>query len=237
MNEWNPVFREVNYDAKRDISTLEMDSYKYFEANYIKEGPAFSQDSGLDKLLNPMLSWLVICKKIRYIHLVADDLFHRYKQEMSGIVNYPIKETIESIIFHMKAVIDMQVQLCDLLVEHDKIENEHRILIDSYSSRNKNEIVNNIISGNEYYESDDTDFLSILNSVFNSMKHCLLHPEAYSKFGDYPTVVTIYAKSNNFQNEIEYHNHYLSQLIMGFQDNVRRIFKNMRRYQELQENK
>ena len=56
----------------------------------------------------------------------------------------------------------------------------------------------------------------------------------YSLYGDFPNVVTLYAKSNNFQNEIEYHNHYLSQLLMGFQDNVRRIFRNIKLYQENQ---
>ena len=176
MSEWHPNFHEINYDSKRSIKSLELETYKAFEAYYIKEGPIWDKSIELNNLLNPQLSWLVICKKIRYIHILADEIFNIYNTETSGIIQYPFKESMESIVFHMKSVIDMQVQLCDLIVEHDKIENEHRILIDSYGVVKKNPLVEGIIIGNEIYEADETNFLEIINNVFNSIKHCLLHP-------------------------------------------------------------
>ena len=56
---------------------------------------------------------------------------------MSGIIQYPFKEQIESIIFHMKTVIDMQVQLASLETDYDTIVSTHKFIYDSFGSINK----------------------------------------------------------------------------------------------------
>lgn len=242
-------FHEINYDSKSDIKQFNIKDYFFFEANFIKECPGWGTIKEIPHLLNPQLTFLEVAKKIRYIHLLFDDISQKYKTEMSDIIQYPFKEQIESIIFHMKTVIDMQVQLAYLETYYDLVIRDNKFKYDSYGSINKKnendkekliqEIPNliDVIFGNDVYEKDETDFLNIINNLFNSIKHCSLHSEVYGIYGaDYASVVTIYAPANNFNNEIEYHNHYLFQLIMGFDNNVRRIFRNMKKYQEQSQN-
>lgn len=244
-DEFIPSFTEINYDSGSNIQQFDISKYLSFEAYFVKEGPSWGKIKCIPNLLNPQLTWLEIVKKVRYIHLLFGDVSKNYKTEMSGIIQYPFKEQIESIIFHMKTVIDMQVQLASLETDYDTIVSTHKFIYDSFGSINKKSQKDkdklkqecpdllNIIFGNDEFEKDNTNFLSVINSLFNSMKHCALHSEAYSIYGaDYASVVTVYAPSNNFNSKIEYHNHYLFQLIMGFDNNVRRIFRNMRLFQE-----
>lgn len=241
-DEFIPTFCEINYDSCTDIQQFDFSKYLSFETHFVKEGPRWGRIKCIPNLLNPQLTWIEIAKKIRYIHLLFDDVSKHYKAEMSGIIQYPFKEQIESIIFHMKTVIDMQVQLASLETDYDTIVSTHEFKYDSFGSingNNKSKLNNdcpdllNIVFGNDEYEKDNTNFLSVINNLFNSMKHCALHSEAYRIYGsDYASVVTVYAPHNNFNKKIEYHNHYLFQLIMGFDNNVRRIFRNMRLYQD-----
>ena len=221
-DEFIPSFTEINYDSGSNIQQFDISKYLSFEAYFVKEGPSWGKIKCIPSLLNPQLTWLEIVKKVRYIHLLFDDVSKNYKTEMSGIIQYPFKEQIESIIFHMKTVIDMQVQLASLETDYDTIVSTHKFIYDSFGSINKKSQKDkdklkqecpdllNIIFGNDEFEKDNTNFLSVINSLFNSMKHCVLHSEAYSIYGaDYASVVTVYAPSNNFNSKIEYHNHYL----------------------------
>ena len=244
-DDFKPVFHEINFDSDSNFEQFDIEKYLCFEAYFLNEGPSWSKLKTIPNLLNPQLTWLEIVKKIRYIHILYNDISNNYGTEKSGIIQYPFKEQIESIIFHMKTVIDMQVQLASLETDYETIISSHRFKYDSFGSINKKKPEDerklikecpdllNIIFGNNVYEKDKTNFLPIINNLFNSMKHCALHSEAYSLYVEkYPTVVTIYAPNNDFEKNIEYHNHYLFQLLMGFDNNVRRIFRNMRLYQE-----
>jgi hypothetical protein len=86
--------------------------------------------------------------------------------------------------------------------------------------------------GNEY-AGDATNFLSTINSLFNSYMHCLMHEESCMLMGiHFPTLVSYYAKKNNYNKEILHHNHNAFHIMMGFQDNVLRIIKNQKLYQQ-----
>lgn len=239
--KFKPSFHEINYASGLNIKTFDIDKYLCFEAYFSKEGPNFERIKLIPNILDPKLTWLEIIKKIRYIHILFKDISEKYNTEISGMIQYPFKEHTESIIFHMKTVIDMQVQLASLETDYDSIINNHKFNIDSFGKvlglDASSSALKKIICGGDCFEKDNTNFLTILNNLFNSIKHCSLHSEAYSQYGiDSPTVVTLYVKDNNFGNEIEYHNHYLFQLIIGFDNNVRRIFRNMRLYQEVNGN-
>lgn len=248
-DEFKPSFHEINFDSGSNIEQFDIEKYLCFEAYFLNEGPNWSEIKPITNILNPQLTWIEIVKKIRYIHILFTDVSKNYRTEKSEIIQYPFKEQIESIIFHMKTVIDMQVQLASLETDYNNIISTHKFEYDSFGKINKKKTVDkeklrkecpnllNIIFGNDVYEKDNSNFLSIINNLFNSIKHCSLHSEAYVIYGaDFPTVVTVYAPNNNFKNDIEYHNHYLFQLLMGFDNNVRRIFRNMRLYQETAKN-
>ena len=241
-DEYKPSFKEINFDSGSDFEQFDIDKYLCFEVYFVKEGPNWGEIKSIPYLLNPQLTWLEIVKKIRYIHLLFNEVSVNYKQRITEIIQYPFKEQIESIIFHMKAVIDMQIQLVSLETDNNNIISKHEFKYDSIGNIKKYKTtiskecpdLLNIIFGNEVYEKDNSKFLLIINSLCNSMKHCSLHSEAYGNYGaDFPTVVTYYAPNNSFKNDIEYHNHYLFQLLMGFDNNVRRIFRNMKLYQEI----
>ena len=76
---------------------------------------------------------------------------------------------------------------------------------------------------------DGSNFLRILNDLFNSVKHSVVHQESHSLFGrEFPTVISFSSKNNNFTDGYKYHNHNAYHLMMGFQDCVARVLINLR---------
>ena len=90
-----------------------------------------------------------------------------------------------------------------------------------------------ILGDNGCFRSDPTDFPNIMNDLFNSMKHCLLHEESQNLFFPDPTtpsIVSFYVKYNRLADEPTYHNHNAFHVMMGFQDTVARIRINLNRF-------
>mgnify|MGYP000125232873 FL=1 len=190
----------------------------------------------IPSLMNSDIMIFVIKRKVDYIHREMTILKHNFEHKEADIF-YQYKEVLESIIFQMKTVIDMFVQLSCLLVDYNYILNKHALRVDSlgYILNKKGCSEHTIIFGDgKKYKSDDSGFLRIINDLFNSIKHSILHSETSMQFGvDVPTVLSLYAKSNKFTEMIYFHNHNAYHLLMGFEDSMIRILENLNTYYEL----
>lgn len=136
----------------------------------------------------------------------------------------------------MRRILDSLVQLSYLLTNYQDFEatktieyNEiGRFLDETHSTTDLEKI---ILGSDDGYSKDPTDFLRIINNLFNSFKHGLMHDESYRLVGaDLPTVTSFQAKKNKHSGEIIYHNHNLYHIMMGFQDSVMRILNNQKLY-------
>ena len=232
-NFWIPEYSEVNYDAGRSSKTLNLENSGYSLIDYMAKFPPIPS---IPSLMNSDIMIFVIKRKVDYIHREMTILKHNFEHKEADIF-YQYKEVLESIIFQMKTVIDMFVQLSSLLVDYNYILDKHALRVDSLGCilNNKDCFEHTIIFGDgEKYKSDDSGFLRIINDLFNSIKHSILHSETSMQFGvDVPTVLSLYAKSNKFTEMIYFHNHNAYHLLMGFEDSMIRILENLNTYYEL----
>lgn len=155
----------------------------------------------------------------------------------SPCLSYRYKLEVESAVFLMRRVLDSLVQLTYLQTNFPDFEKTKKIELNAIgrfvdipvATTNIERI---IIGDGVDYLMDKTNFLSVINDLFNSFKHCLMHDESYMIYSkDAPTIVSYQAKKNNHNNEIIFHNHHAFHIMMGFQDNVLRILQNQKVYQ------
>jgi hypothetical protein len=246
---WRPRKREENYDAGRLSST-----YKPLEIARHQ----FPRYPSMPMLCNTELVVSAICQRIFLIEKKFSNLLLLHKKinafheacnlgvpdisqlEENQIRWYEYKLGIEETIYLMRRVLDSLVQLTFLLtsypdfLETKKIDvNEIGKVFDTNLAKTN---LGKIILGDvECYQKDETNFLRVINDLFNSFKHSLMHDESYLLFcSDLPSVTSYQAKHNDHRNEIVFHNHNFFHLMMGFQDSVVRILENQRIYQKLQ---
>lgn len=246
---WRPKTRELNYDAGRKAN-----SYKPISLSIYSR--SFPNYPSMPMLCNTSLVTQSICQRIRIIHEKFTLIVDLHKQAISidlgGVpldspnhealtsspcLLYRYKLEIEAMVYIMRRVLDSLVQLSYLLTNYpdfDKTKtighNEIGRFVDKEIAITDLEKV--IIGDGASYQKDETGFLSVINDLFNSFKHCLMHDESYSLMcPDVPTIVSYQAKRNNHNNEIIFHNHNAYHIMMGFQDNVLRILKNQKTYQ------
>lgn len=234
---WIPRTIEINYNAGRPVKSLVFDRFIFFDVELTKRLPPIKE---IPLLFAPLLSKFLISQKIQYIHremLVLKNNFEN-KDLTKWDILYSYKDVLETVIFHMKRVIDSLVQLTSVLVNYDDIRAKHKLTVDSLGlllGNPKKYEESKIIIGDDIYSFDNTSFLYIINNLFNSFKHCLIHSESYLLFGrEYPTILTDYAKQNDYTKIMEYHNHNAYHILMGFQDTIIRITDNMKKYYELE---
>lgn len=228
-----PSIFEINYDAGREMNT-----FKLIEPNMhdFINFPSFPQVCNSQLVgMRIYQSLLFINKKFNYCNKLYEVIVNNIMHDPSII--YEFKIELESIVFNMRRVLDTLVQLTDLLVNFSSIEKHKKINFDSIGAiickNKKKSTVLDIILGNDIYENDATGFLEIINDLANSFKHILIHDETFNLIGEQdPTIVTLYAPHNNYKKEINYHNHNVYHIMMGFQDCISRICKNQELYRK-----
>jgi len=163
--------------------------------------------------------------------------------ELGNISIYKMK--IEDLVFQMRIVVDTLVQLIYIARFNSEFHHTKIVRCDSIgtvlselkksSPSKEGEELGKLINGDGVdYDADNTKFLEVLNELFNSMKHCTSHNEAYTAFGyEYPTILSIYVPRNDYGKDIVYHNHNLYHIMMGFQDNVARLQNNLAKFLNL----
>lgn len=231
-NFWRPSRDEVNYDAGRSMS-----SYSSLNLNCIDT--IFPIYPSMPMLCNSQLIVMAICEKNNLIHKKFEKLLSKYKDVFkSELIKhlYELKLESESIIYLMRRVLDSLVQLTYLLTSFDEFLKTKIIKFNEIGKftrlENSNLDIEKIIIGDKNcYKSDNTDFLYIINSLFNSYKHSLMHDESYKLLcKDFPTFVSLQVKKNNHNDNIIYHNHNAYHIMMGYQDTIKRILKNQHKY-------
>lgn len=234
-NFWRPTTTELNYDAGRPVSSYKPDLFNSL-------GIQFPKYPSMPMLCNSQRVVMAICEKNNFIHKKFEALLSQHKKMLESYsvmlpsTLFELKLESESMIFLMKRVLDSLVQLTYLLTSFPEFLETKQIQFNEIGKfvtieNPKLEIQKIIVGNNCYYDSDPTNFLCVINDLFNSYKHSLMHDESYTILGqDIPTLVSYQAKRNNHSKEIIYHNHNSYHIMMGYQDTVNRILKNQHKY-------
>lgn len=245
-NFWRPVYEEVNYDAGRVMATYQPLGLSAFSGDF----PSYPS---IPQICNSSLVVTSICQRLRLIQEKFNAACFLHKAIVSGSLPlipldapdagnlaclpthiYRYKLEIESIVYLMRRVLDCLAQLTYLITDADKFERTKRIAHNEIGraldiSTQGTDFSKIIVGGSERYENDATGFLKIINELFNSFKHCLMHDESYMLIGEEnPTIVTYHAKHNDHSSMIVFHNHSAHHIMMGFQDTVLRILRNQK---------
>lgn len=246
---WRPKWIECNYDAGRKTDTytpLHLSMYSKHFASY----------PSIPMLCNTFLVTQAICQRVRLVHDKFNSLLILHKSIISGALPqvpvespkfeefysspselYRYKLDSEAMVYLMRRVLDSLVQLTYLLTNYEDFERTKSMPISELGKVIKEtppvtNLEKIIIGDGIEYERDETGFLAIINSVFNSFKHCFIHDETYHIIGaTIPTIVSYQAKHNKYDGDIIFHNHNAIHIMMGFQDTLIRILKNQRKYQ------
>jgi len=166
------------------------------------------------------------------------DTFNAVDYVTKPAIHYKYKLLTEELIFLIKQIFDNLVQISYIITNSEIFKETKIISIDNIgtllSSKHKESIVHDIIFGSDIYGKDNTKYLEIINDLFNSQKHCVLNADSHQLISpEVPSILSYYAKHNNLNGKIYYHNHNAYHIMMGFQDNILRILKNQKRYIEL----
>lgn len=147
---------------------------------------------------------------------------------------------VEEMIMYMRGVLDNLVQLTYVLTDFDEYIETMTIKQDKIgrlgtTNNPTTDLELVIIGDNLCYEKDPSkiSFLKVINQLSNSIKHSMMHAEAYNQLGESrPTIVSFYADYNNHKKVIMYHQHYLEDMMIGFQCTVLRILRNQKKHIE-----
>ncbi|WP_163337909.1 hypothetical protein [Desulfopila sp. IMCC35008] len=246
---WRPQIVEVNYDAGRSISDFHFEDLSYMDFPVYPEMPQLCNTQlvvqkiiqsirVVNKKFLKSLSLLKKCHDRDDIQIL--DSPKRNDLVLSPTTLYEYKCEVESLVFIMRRIIDSLVQLTDLLVNFDAFVEKKKLYFESigstFASKNSDQLVTKIIMGGDQYERDETNFLPVINQLFNAFKHTLMHDETTTWMReDGPTILCLSVKYSDYKKEITYHNHNAYHIMMGFQDCIKRILANQKKYIALQQ--
>jgi len=244
---------QINYDAGRKQNTYVAEDL--LPENFIKGNEFFSS----------FRAFISLNQKIKMINVKVDRLADLLKQAEINrnplnetlfgppnnsaphylaklphhITEY--KSLGEEIILHMKVILDSIVQIIYMEFEEMDFLSSKKIKIDSIGQlldeNQNNGLIKDIIIGNDLYEKDPTNFFGHLNDIFNSLKHSIFHTESSLMFPEkYPSITTFYVKRSNLNNGVTFHNYNAYHLMMGFQDNFKRIIGNWKNARQSRNN-
>ena len=125
--------------------------------------------------------------------------------------------SVEAILLSMRRVIDDLVMSLYCRTFETDVAKTRKIAVDGYGALFKAGKPTSF--GHQflqYYVHPNEEPLEILVELSNSFKHSYLLPESRAWGVDFPTVLAIHAPRNDFSKNINYHNHSLGQLVIGF---------------------
>jgi len=198
----------------------------------------FPQYNNIDDYISSQLKTLNLSFTFSRIQRKYRDLLENYNSIAESKKLFNIQEIVfnyrmesESFVAMIRSFFDEMVQLTYLLV-NDSVEKLIDSIGDLKRKANDNKICYDIFFGNgKAYENDESNYLTLINDLSNSIKHSSLHYECYSLIPCIPNVISIYKKQNNFKsNEVIFHDHSIYDLILAFKDNFHRIIKNQHTY-------
>lgn len=250
---WRPVYKDVTYD-----STFPSGSYEPIQVSLMSGDFPIYPD--LPQICNSNLVCILVGQKVRaaqakyqeacdYYHSIVNankQLFipvDGMKESLSKFCTIPTEIyqyhfLVEEMVMYMRSAIDSLVQLTYILTNFDEYIKTMKVKLDKIGRLGTTEeaitdLEKIFIGDNEIYESDpgSVSFLWVINQLSNSMKHSMMHAEAYKQLGNgRPTIVSYYADFNDHNRVIMNHQHDLEQMMLGFQGTVLRILKNQKTY-------
>ncbi|QLH67033.1 hypothetical protein [Aeromonas veronii] len=250
---WRPVYERITYN-----SPLPSSSYEPIQISLISGD--FPTYPDLPQICNSNLVCILVGQKVRAAqakYQEAHDCYHSIvnanaqlyipvdgpKENLSqfcttptGIYQYHF--LVEEMVMYMRSAIDNLVQLTYVLTNFDEYIETMTVRLDKIGRLGTTEeavtdLEKIFIGDNGVYESDPSPvrFLWVLNQLSNSMKHSMMHAEAYNMLGHgRPTITSYYADYNDHKRVIMNHHHDLEQMMLGFQVTVLRILKNQKTY-------
>lgn len=172
---------------------------------------------------------------------------------------YEYNFEVEGMVYLMRRVIDSLVQVSSVIVGWERFKKTLKIEIDSigsllYKKQQGNlsshlkQLLSIVCGDGVTYKVDglgklhqtkkqitctiiEDAFLTVINDLFNSFKHSLMHDESLSpQLSSHPTARSYQAEHNDHRSTIIVHDHNIFHLVMGFQDTVLRIFENQKTF-------
>jgi hypothetical protein len=246
---FHPSAIEVSYN-----SGLPNEAYRPLALSmYSKHYPHYP---AIAQISNPLTMTMAITQRVRAIQGKFENLRFLHSRIIRGeesltdgpnFANYATSPSLlyemkfegEAIVYLMRRVLDNLVQLGFTLTNFSEVRDHRRVRINELGDliregAEKEPLAQLTIYGSDQYEADETGFLRILNDLSNSFKHSLPHEQTHALIGtDAPTIVSQQAKQNKFEQRMIFHNHYASQLMIGFGACVERILRNQREFQRI----
>lgn len=230
---------EINYEAGRKAATYTQDELTHDD--FPNHGLRF---------------FTAIACRYRFSHYLFDELLTLHKEQFAGsqlhsvmapgraqakhLTANPSKKdkynySTENWVFQMRRTLDSIVQYASLIINQTSHSEEMPKIqvsgIDQLlkSGGNETKTFQILFACPTLKEADPTDFLKVINDVFNTMKHHWFHEESRNTYcEEWPTIYTYYAKNNDPEkNGLFLHNHNCFHLMMGFQDIVRLFLGNL----------
>lgn len=230
---------EINYDANRKAATYEADELTMEDFPQV-DIPFYTAIAARYRFSHHLFSELLSLHKAQFvgdgIHLVmtAPGQPKYLTARPSKLDKY--RFSCENWIYQMRRTLDSIVQYASLISEHES--KEHRVYkiqvsgIDDLlkSGGNNTQTFQMLFDCTTLEEADPTEFLKIINDVFNAMKHHWIHEGKTNTFcEEWPTIRTFYTKNNDPEKYgLFLHNHNCFHLMMGFQDMVRQCLSNLK---------
>ncbi|MBP9021836.1 MAG: hypothetical protein KBH06_01420 [Spirochaetes bacterium] len=178
----------------------------------------------IPRLLNGALFGSKLSNRIRIINLHIVNIFKKHENILNPktadhLLHSTYHTDIELVIYLIKRSIDDIITANYVKLYISDIETSHKIFIESIgdllSTKKKNgkDEVKDCIKFNKHEK-----FLKTINDLHNSLKHDFFSPETDMRFGlNFPVVISIKTDHGDL-NKIDYHNHSLGQLVLGFSD-------------------
>lgn len=251
---WRPIYEEVNYDSGFKIS-------QYSHLILSSLAGDFPVYPVLSQVCNTVLVSMLVSQKLRNVQGKYKELVFYYDKIMSlDIKNqipvdissdfmpefadqcsdlYKYHFLVEELVASIRSAMDYIVQITYVLVCHSQYKENRTIAIDSIGALLRasnggvlnNDIENIILGDGIHFKKDESGFIKIINDLSNSIKHSLMHAEAFSIIGvDFPTVISLQINKNERNKKITYHNHSACHLVMGFQKSLKNILHNQKVY-------
>lgn len=211
---WHVTYIEINYYTGSDtkgiplLPSYQMDKFMKFK--------------NIPQLFNVALFGVNFTSRLDTINNITKKIYEQHYKFFSGSVISPTelttyKNNIEFVVYLIKKSIDELITLTFCLLNYDDLLLNKVLRITSIGellSARDDDMTRCI---KEYINFDKhSDFLRIINSVHNSMKHDIFSSEAASVIGaSFPTIITLQADRGNL-NKLKYHNHSYGQIIIGF---------------------
>ncbi|NBW49653.1 MAG: hypothetical protein EBR49_06105 [Betaproteobacteria bacterium] len=164
-------------------------------------------------LINGLLVCVDIEARLRYLDGLVLQAVNAYAAK--DVHSYFF--TVEACLLSMRRVVDDLVMSVYCRANEEKVQDTRKIEVDGCGSLFRNgeptDFGAHVLSE---YIGPNRNFLEILIELSNCFKHSYLLSESRAWGADFPTVLAIYAKRNDYSKSITFHNHSFGQIVMGF---------------------